>query len=130
MHHGPRQASNPRFFDMFTLMPRDPVQESWDEREELREDVGEESAGPGDWLPVAEDGTGDLLCVELESGAVSKFVADDDQNEDVADSFEGWLADLLAALKNGEFAFDPSSGFGIEPKSNDEPDDDDEAARW
>lgn len=124
-HNGQSQDSNPGFFDMFSLMPLELVQESWDELEELREDVGEEDSCPGDWLPIAEDGTGDLICVELETGAISKFVQDDDQNEDVADSFESWLADLHHVLKNGEYAFDPSSGFGIEPRSNDEDDEDD-----
>ncbi len=125
IHNGQSQESNPGFFDMFSLMPLDLLQESWDELEALREDVGEDAACPGDWLPFAEDGTGDLLCVELESGAVSKFISDDDENEDVADSFEGWLADMHAALKNGEFTFDPASGFGIEPKSS-EPDEEEE----
>ena len=127
IHNGQSQESNPGFFDMFGIMPIDLVQESWDELEELREDAGEEATCPGDWLPFAEDGTGDLLCVELETGAISKFVSDEDENEDIADSFEGYLADMHAVLKNGEFAFDPASGFGIEPRSNDddEADDDD-----
>jgi cell wall assembly regulator SMI1 len=126
-HDGQSQESNPGFFDMFSLMPLDLVQESWDELETLREDVGEEAACPGDWLPIAEDGTGDLLCVELESGAVSKFISDTDENEDAADSFEGWLVEMHLVMKNGEFAFDSSSGFGIEPKSA-EPEDEDEGA--
>ena len=31
MHNGQSQESNPGFFDMFSLMPLDLVQESWDE---------------------------------------------------------------------------------------------------
>jgi hypothetical protein len=73
-------------------------------------------------LPFAEDGSGDMLCVELESGAISKYVSND-ENEEIADSFESWLADIHATLKNGEYNFDPASGFGIEPKG---PDDHDE----
>ncbi len=118
IHNGQEQESNPGFFDMFSLLPLEQIQESWDELEEIRDDVGEDASCPADWLPIAEDGS-DMICVELETGAVSKYVADDDQNEDVADSFESWLADMLAALKNNEFAFDPESGFGIEPKSSD-----------
>ncbi|MCP4847244.1 MAG: SMI1/KNR4 family protein [Verrucomicrobiaceae bacterium] len=114
-HNGQSQESNPGFFDMFSLMPLELVQESWAELENLRDDAGEENACPGDWLPFAEDGSGDLLCVELESGAVSKFI-NDDSNEAIADSFEEWLTDIYATLINAEFTFDPSSGCGIEPK--------------
>ncbi|MFP6872921.1 MAG: SMI1/KNR4 family protein [Verrucomicrobiales bacterium] len=124
--NGQSQESNPGFFDMFSLMPLELVQESWNELETLRDDAGEEKICPGDWLPFAEDGTGDLLCVELESGAISKFV-NDDSNEEVADSFEGWLADIYTALMNAEFTFDPSSGCGIEPKRQVEDEDEDNA---
>ena len=113
-HNGQSQESNPGFFDMFSLMPLELVRESWEELENLRDDAGEENACPGDWLPFAEDGSGDLLCVGLESGAVSKFISDD-SNEDIADSFEEWLTDIYATLINTEFTFDPSSGCGIEP---------------
>jgi len=115
MHNGQSQESNPGFFDMFSLMPIDLVQESWEELEGLRDDAGEDETCPGDWLPFAEDGSGDMLCVELESGSISKYVSND-ENEEIADSFESWLADIHAALKNGEYNFDPASGFGIEPK--------------
>ena len=115
MHNGQSQESNPGFFDMFSLMPIDLVQESWEELESLRDDAGEDETCPGDWLPFAEDGSGDMLCVELESGSISKYVSND-ENEEIADSFESWLADIHAALKNGEYNFDPASGFGIEPK--------------
>ena len=66
-----------------------------------------------------------MLCVELETGAISKFVSSD-ENEEIADSFEGWLADVHAILKNGEFNFDPASGFGIEPKGPDEHEEEEE----
>ena len=125
MHNGQSQESNPGFFDMFSLMPLDLVQESWDELEGLRDDAGEEETCPGDWLPFAEDGSGDMLCVELETGAISKYVSSD-ENEEIADSFEGWLADIHAILKNGEFNFDPASGFGIEPKGPDEHEEEEE----
>ncbi len=125
VHNGQSQESNPGFYDMFSVMPLDMVQESWDELESLRDDVGEDDSCPGDWLPFAEDGSGDLLCVELENGAVSKFVSDD-ENQDVADSFESWLSDMYATLNSGEFSFDPSSGFGIEAKEADSVGDDDE----
>jgi cell wall assembly regulator SMI1 len=115
IHNGQSQESNPGFFDMFSLMPLDLVQESWEELEGLRDDAGEDETCPGDWLPFAEDGSGDMLCVELESGSISKYVSND-ENEEIADSFESWLADIHAALKNGEYNFDPASGFGIEPK--------------
>ena len=115
MHNGQSQESNPGFFDMFSLMPIDLVQESWEELEGLRDDAGEDETCPGDWLPFAEDGSGDMLCVELESGSISKYVSND-ENEEIADSFESWLADIHASLKNGEYNFDPASGFGIEPK--------------
>ena len=115
MHDGQSQESNPGFFDMFSLMPLELVQESWEELEGLRDDAGEDETCPGDWLPFAEDGSGDMLCVELESGSISKYVSND-ENEEIADSFESWLADIHAALKNGEYNFDPASGFGIEPK--------------
>tara|TARA_B100000686_G_scaffold28882_2_gene29216 strand:+ start:1764 stop:2657 length:894 start_codon:yes stop_codon:yes gene_type:complete len=115
MHNGQSEESNPGFFDMFSLMPIDLVQESWEELEGLRDDAGEDETCPGDWLPFAEDGSGDMLCVELESGSISKYVSND-ENEEIADSFESWLADIHAALKNGEYNFDPASGFGIEPK--------------
>ena len=127
MHNGQSQESNPGFFDMFSLMPLDLVQESWDELEGLRDDAGEEETCPGDWLPFAEDGSGDMLCVELETGAISKYVGSD-ENEEIADSFEGWLADIHTILKNGEFNFDPASGFGIEPKGPDEHEEEDEGA--
>ena len=125
IHNGQSQDSNPGFYDMFSIMPLDMVQESWDELETLRDDIGEDDACPGDWLPFAEDGSGDMLCVELESGAVSKFVSDDD-NEEIADSFESWLSDMYATLNSGEFIFDPSSGFGIEAKEADAVGEDDD----
>jgi len=124
MHDGQSQESNPGFFDMFSLMPLELVQESWEELEGLRDDAGEDETCPGDWLPFAEDGSGDMLCVELESGSISKYVSND-ENEEIADSFESWLADIHAALKNSEYNFDPASGFGIEPKGPDDHDDDD-----
>jgi len=129
VHNGQSQESNPGFYDMFSIMPLEMVQESWDELESLRDDVGEEDSCPGDWMPFAEDSSGDLLCVELESGAVSKF-ATDDENEEVADSFESWLSEMYATLNSGEFSFDPSSGFGIEAKEADAvgEDDDEDAA--
>ena len=55
-----------------------------------------------------------MLCVELETG-ISKYVSSD-ENEELADSFEGWLADIHAILKNGEFNFDPASGFVLNPE--------------
>ena len=124
MHDGQSQESNPGFFDMFSLMPLELVQESWEELEGLRDDAGEDETCPGDWLPFAEDGSGDMLCVELESGSISKYVSND-ENEEIADSFESWLADIHATLKNSEYNFDPASGFGIEPKGPDDHDDDD-----
>ena len=127
LHNGQSQESNPGFFDMFSLMSLDLIQESWDELEGLRDDVGEDDSCPGDWLPFAEDSGGDLLCVELESGAISKFVSGED-NEEVADSFESWLSDMYATLNSGEFSFDPSSGFGIEPRSGDGVGDEDDDA--
>jgi cell wall assembly regulator SMI1 len=127
MHNGQSQESNPGFFDMFSLMPLDLVQESWDELEGLRDDAGEDETCPGDWLPFAEDGSGDMLCVELESGAISKYVSND-ENEELADSFEGWLADIHSILKNGEFSYDPASGFGIQPKGPDEDDEEDDGS--
>lgn len=125
MHDGQGQESNPGFFDMFSLMPLELVQDSWNEVDTLREDVGEHESCPGDWLPIAEDGTGDLLCVELESGAISKFVHDE-ANEEIADSFEGWLAEMLGVLRGGDFLFDSSSGSGIEPRTDEGHDDDDD----
>lgn len=119
IHNGQSQESNPGFFEMFSLMPLDLVQESWEELEGLRDDAGEDETCPGDWLPFAEDGSGDMLCVELESGSISKYVSND-ENEEIADSFESWLADILATIKNGEYNFDPASGFGIEPKGPDD----------
>ncbi len=119
LHNGQSQESNPGFFDMFSLMPLDLVQESWEELEGLRDDTGEDETCPGDWLPFAEDGAGDMLCVELESGSISKYVSND-ENEEIADSFESWLADIHATIKNGEYNFDPASGFGIEPKGPDD----------
>jgi len=127
MHNGQSQESNPGFFDMFSLMPLDLVQESWDELEGLRDDAGEDETCPGDWLPFAEDGSGDMLCVELESGAISKYVSND-ENEELADSFEGWLADIHSILKNGEFSYDPASGFGIQPKGPEEDDEEDDGS--
>ena len=44
MHNGQSQESNPGFFDMFSLMPLDLVQESWDELEGLRDDAGEDDS--------------------------------------------------------------------------------------
>jgi cell wall assembly regulator SMI1 len=126
-HNGQSQESNPGFFDMFSLMPLELVQESWEELETLRDDSGEENSCPGDWLPFAEDGSGDLLCVELESGGVSKFI-NDDSNEEIADSFEEWLTDIYATLINSEFTFDPSSGCGIEPKVQEEEEEDESTA--
>lgn len=126
-HNGQSQESNPGFFDMFSLMPLELVRESWNELETLRDDSGEENACPGDWLPFAEDGSGDLLCVELESGAVSKFI-NDDSNEDMADSFEEWLTDIYSILMNAEFTFDPSSGCGIEPKVQVEEEEEEDSA--
>ncbi len=126
-HNGQSQESNPGFFDMFSLMPLELVQESWEELETLRDDAGEENSCPGDWLPFAEDGSGDLLCVELESGAVSKFI-NDDSNEEIADSFEEWLTDIYATLINSEFTFDPSSGCGIEPQVQEEEEEEDSGA--
>lgn len=126
-HNGQSQESNPGFFDMFSLMPLELVQESWEELETLRDDSGEENSCPGDWLPFAEDGSGDLLCVELESGGVSKFI-NDDSNEEIADSFEEWLTDIYAILINSEFTFDPSSGCGIEPKVQEEEEEDESTA--
>ena len=127
MHNGQSQESNPGFFDMFSLMPLDLVQESWDELEGLRDDAGEDETCPGDWLPFAEDGSGDMLCVELEAGGISKYVSSD-ENEELADSFEGWLADIHAILKNGEYSYDPASGFGIQPQGPDEEDEEDEGS--
>ncbi|MCH2059463.1 MAG: SMI1/KNR4 family protein [Verrucomicrobiales bacterium] len=126
-HNGQSQESNPGFFDMFSLMPLELVQESWEELETLRDDSGEENSCPGDWLPFAEDGSGDLLCVELESGGVSKFI-NDDSNEEIADSFEEWLTDIYAILINSEFTFDPSSGCGIEPKVQEDEEEDESTA--
>jgi cell wall assembly regulator SMI1 len=126
-HNGQSQESNPGFFDMFSLMPLELVRESWNELETLRDDAGEENACPGDWLPFAEDGSGDLLCVELESGAVSKFI-NDDSNEHMADSFEEWLTDIYSILMNTEFTFDPSSGCGIEPKVQVEEEEEEDSA--
>ena len=125
IHNGQSQESNPGFFDMFSLMPLDLVQESWEELEGLRDDAGEDETCPGDWLPFAEDGSGDMLCVELESGSISKYVSND-ENEEIADSFESWLADIHAALKNGEYNFDPASGFGIEPKGPEDHEEEDD----
>ena len=110
---------------MFSLMPLDLVQESWEELEGLRDDAGEDETCPGDWLPFAEDGSGDMLCVELESGSISKYVSND-ENEEIADSFESWLADIHATVKNGEYNFDPASGFGIEPKGPEDHDEEDD----
>ena len=126
-HNGQSQESNPGFFDMFSLMPLELVRESWNELETLRDDAGEENACPGDWLPFAEDGSGDLLCVDLGGRRIIKKI-NDDSNEHMADSFEEWLTDIYSILMNTEFTFDPSSGCGIEPKVQVEEEEEEDSA--
>lgn len=68
------------------------------------------------WIPFAENGAGDALCIDLNpigSGKVGQIIevwhADSDRSL-IADNFEGWLVGVVDDLENGNITYEEDYG--------------------
>ena len=74
------------------------------------------------WIPIAADGTGDLLAIDLEPppggdlGQVILFQHDTPYREVVASSFGAWLQQIAALLESGAYVSTPA-GYALQPKA-------------
>jgi molybdopterin molybdotransferase len=68
------------------------------------------------WIPFAEGGSGDMLCVDLDpaakgtAGQVLRFFHDEGWRDQLAPSVEAFLADYLRRLREGKFKLTGTGG--------------------
>jgi cell wall assembly regulator SMI1 len=61
---------------------------------------------PVEWVPIAEDGGGDLVCADG-GGRVVVFHHDSERREVLAPSFGHWINTLADQMEAGRFYYDP-----------------------
>jgi cell wall assembly regulator SMI1 len=85
---------------------------------------------PG-WVPVAQNGGGDLVCLDTapaeggHAGQVLLFSHDDAVRPILAPSFDVWLTRLAEGMESGRYVYDPVEGL-IEPSGEGDEDEDDD----
>ncbi|TGL76640.1 SMI1/KNR4 family protein [Leptospira yasudae] len=63
------------------------------------------------WFPFAEDGAGQFLVVDKNSGNVLEFNHDDPKRPILAESLEAYINSLVVGLKSGELTYDVEIGI-------------------
>lgn len=113
IHNGQEGDSEP-LMDEWELLSLEYIVNEWDLMKDLydRGDFKDVPSKPIDgsikpnwwnlkWIPVASNGAGDLICLDLDPGSTGKtgqiisFWHMDEKRERIADSFEVWLLQFI-----------------------------------
>ncbi len=72
------------------------------------------------WLPFANNGAGDHLCIDLEQGTIIEYLHDHEAREIRTSSLPEWIETTAKALENGELVATELRGeyFGVLPRNS------------
>ncbi|RZO63984.1 MAG: hypothetical protein EVA89_05745 [Sandaracinaceae bacterium] len=101
--NGQRDDAAVPFFEAFHLLDA----ESCAREKAMMDGLASEEGWPAswwdpDWVPFASDGCGQLLVLDVRSGAVIEFIHDDEPRPVHAETLEAFLAAYADALEHGQ----------------------------
>jgi cell wall assembly regulator SMI1 len=102
----------------FWLMPLQQLVAQRKEGADAGKDLDDPEWWSDGWFPFADDGQGNLLCVDRSTGSLIQYFQDDPDRDPVAPSATGFIAALVEGLESGVLCPDKEDWAGCVPQSD------------